>query len=393
MCTKSALLSGKFLLSVFAIGWFLWLVLYDPEKLAVTTGYVRVRSSALSLEQTGTNSTGIHFEKHLRLPNLENELTTTGFAGNTRVKTASGGDMPKSDLKGMFHVEGEPHSNRCTWNPKMDSSKIPVHNTGSESCLTLFKYILTDTVSSVLFLGDSTMSRTFSSTSEYKCSCQSILQTSRCDLIEKFGMKRASKWNPPILHKEGPLSFGKKHPFCTDCSGCPSSICVGANRTRKCIEESYISVEFAKDVEMQSDASNTTQETVALYLKKKPRTDLCIVAAGLHDMAIPGISDTQYGKNLKWYLNLLQPHCSRMIYIGQTSVMGDPRYKQTNPRIKAWNSITSALISNMNFTLFVDVYESSINGKHVDNTHMHAHYYRALKRMIFKYFHSNNQQR
>ena len=315
-------------------------------------------------------------------------------SNNQRLEASRGAtqNQKRSDTFGKFQLEGEIHSNRCTWGPRMDSSKTPIDKTGSDSCHTLFKHIMTKKVLSVLFLGDSTMSRTFSSTSEYKCGCQSMLQTSRCDLIEKFGMKRASKWKPPISNEEGPLSYGKKHPFCTDCSGCPSNICVGAKRTEKCIEENFISVEFAKDVEMQTGASGTTQETVALYLEKKPRTDLCIVAAGLHDMAIPGITDTQYGNNLRWYLSLLQPHCSRMIYIGQTSVMGDPRYKQTNPRIKTWNAISSALVSNISFAAFVDVFESSVRGKHVDNTHMHAHYYRALKRMIFGYFDSNNQR-
>ena len=145
MCTKSVLLSRLYLLSVFAIVWFLWLFLHDPEKLAGTTGHARVIPSSPNLKQTGFNFAGIHFETHLRSPNLENELTTTTFAGNTRVMAGSGGDVPRNDRTGIFQMEGEPRPNRCTWNPKMDSSKNPVPNTGSESCHSLFKYMITDT--------------------------------------------------------------------------------------------------------------------------------------------------------------------------------------------------------------------------------------------------------
>ncbi len=275
-------------------------------------------------------------------------------------------------------------SNSCTWIP--DITKKKTNAKVSIDCRLVFKSngILT-TASKMLFLGDSTVYRMFNSDSTSKCRCKSSISSGRCNLIKALGLTRATKWTAPSQN-EGPLHFGRKHPFCTDCSGCNMKLCVGPLKTPSCIQQNYIPIEFARDVEMQTKKSATTQEMLTEYLSKSPPSDVCVVSTGVHDMAIPHLSDHSYVENVKWYLKLLQPHCTKILLVGQTGVSGDPKYPQTNKRIQQWDSMISSMIRQFAFVVYISVFEGSKDAKHLDNTHMHPSFYKSLKKMIVGYF-------
>merc|ERR1719494_1417948 len=91
-------------------------------------------------------------------------------------------------------------------------------------------------------------------------------------------MKRALQWSPPSTTVEGPLKNGLENHFCSDCSGCRGFI-----YESPFMDIEYIPVEFAKDVEVQTDDTRTTQETVAKYLKSTTRETIVFVNTGLHD--------------------------------------------------------------------------------------------------------------
>ena len=117
----------------------------------------------------------------------------------------------------------------------------------------------------ILFLGDSTMGRLFQNMHRYG---GKVIKTKRCDWLENFGLKKSKKWIVPPKDA-GPVAYGLTDYWCTDCSGCYSSFYTDKGRTN-----SYIAVEFAKDVEMQSEVGNTTQESLVFFLKTQPKNDL-----------------------------------------------------------------------------------------------------------------------
>ena len=111
----------------------------------------------------------------------------------------------------------------------------------------------------ILFIGDSTMKRLYYHTLPEKNLTVDTI-TERCNWIENFGMTKSKIWNPP-LKTMGPVAYGLKNSWCTDCNGCQSQIHgLGLKYVEKNMTiYNYIAVEFAKDVEMQSELGNTTR--------------------------------------------------------------------------------------------------------------------------------------
>ena len=283
----------------------------------------------------------------------------------------------------------------CTWSPRIREKTVEKNSREDQpKCLKLLDGHIQDKVSKVLYLGDASMYQLFKAKSQnYNCACSHTVNASRCNLMEMLGLKRASHWKAPTIKESGPVAYGKEHPFCMDDSDCPSTICVDSIKKTECIEQNFLSVEFAKDVEMQTETTRTTQETVALYLKTQVRSDLCIVGPGFNDMAIVNILDVTYSKNLKWYLNILKPHCSKVLVLGQISVTEDPKYPQKNVRVKTWNRIAAEIIRRLDFAMYVDVFTASSAVNHVDRKRVHESFYDALKTMIFDYLIAHNNGR
>ena len=220
-----------------------------------------------------------------------------------------------------------------------------------------------------LFLGDSTMRRQFTSSNLDRhlvgepihfikkgrngtadpcwtsMDCEERT-ADRCEMAEVYGFEPAKEWKPPTFFPnfEGPVNYGSDHPFCSDCGGCETqflhcNINKSANRNdiKKCKQKKlayggYLKVEFARDVELQTEFYQTTQENTALYLKQhfnKPELvkewgkPICVILTGFHDMILliktSHFELSRYVENVEWYLNVMKPECSHIIWLSNTA--------------------------------------------------------------------------
>ena len=255
-----------------------------------------------------------------------------------------------------------------------DATRLPMHS---------FEY-------DVVFLGDSNMKRLVTRyIAMQKFSCQQNLN--RCDYDQYFlslqnTNRRNSSWIKPRYGIEGPVFYGLAHPGCSDCSGCNSIECTSLQSTSK-TKLSYIPIEFARDVMLQSTQHNfnSTQEVISEYLKHRP-AKWCVVNSGLHDMLIPGISDAQYIENVIYYLNNLK-NCFRITWLHTSSVgSGNSLFgPTTNTRIKSWNGL---LRKNDSFLKIVhsqiDLYNVSLKAKRDGPTHFGREYYDYIASILYK---------
>jgi hypothetical protein len=278
-----------------------------------------------------------------------------------------------------------------------------------------------------LFFGDSTMSKLFGrsplkrilvglSIKQINKACPmdficTMRQASKCDLNGVFGIpyRPDRQWYPPnYTLGEGPL-YGLENPYCNDCNGCKSQLAVctnsklSINKKRTCPDSTlktlyyggYISMEFARDVEIQSPNFGTSQENIALLFLNSTQwnQDLilrsfgpaaCVVGGGFHDMALPNITLSRYIDNVKWYLRLLHPTCGHFIWVANNAPAASTqhRYKQSFNRTLEWNTAVRYMLENTTDlrykSSFVDVFNASINAPHADNIHMNTTWYNAL---------------
>lgn len=193
-----------------------------------------------------------------------------------------------------------------------------------------------------------------------------IRHSNQCELYTAFGFDKAEKWRKPSFFPnfEGPVSYGYKHPYCSDCQGCDTAFlhCTsnngggdGVEKEEKndedidpfninfdfvdggdvvvCEEEKlayggYMMVEFAKDVELQTSLFTTTQENTAYFIHEHYNTPalvekfgkpICVVSTGFHDMTLL-VKSTHFGmerfvENVKWYLTKMQEVCSHIVWL------------------------------------------------------------------------------
>ena len=265
--------------------------------------------------------------------------------------------IERTEISNTYH--------QCDWSPN-DNKK----------CLVLVQNVVNNMQTRrILFLGDSTMIRLFKSIPHQE---KNIIKTGRCDWLTKFGMKKSTIWIPP--HKDaGPVLYGLKNNWCTDCSGCISHYYTG-----KGIANSYIAVEFAKDVEMQSELGKTTQESLVNFLKTQNKYELCVVNSGIHDQAIKGMSVQNYVSNVKSYLRLLSFVCPQIVWVETTYPKTD-KYLQKKGKTQEWNVAVNKMI-RLEFTeaYIIKVGEASKDWPHVDNVHLNATWYSELSR-LFKF--------
>jgi hypothetical protein len=227
----------------------------------------------------------------------------------------------------------------------------------------------------------------------------------RCHLNEAFHLTPRNEWVPPDLSLgEGPVKNGLIHQSCQDCKGCNStySLCKKnmAAAPSSCINSlaygGYFSVEFARDVELQTPQFNTTQENVAAFIEKQfnspsHKEDFggapnCVVSAGFHDMVIANITLPIYLSNVRWYLQLLKAQCTHIIWLQNTAplIQQKGNYSQTAQRTKIWNQgVYNMLVRSNNTELkhhltVMDVFEASQNYSHADNVHMAPAWYKEL---------------
>jgi hypothetical protein len=221
---------------------------------------------------------------------------------------------------------------------------------------------------------------------ENNCNCQ-FKTAPRCDMYDHFGLtKKVKAWKRPIKDLEGPIAYGLKSPHCQDCKGCQSVLVECERFPCNDTTISYMGVEFARDVEMQTEleGTQTTQESITRYLKNQQclgHPFVCIVNTGIHDMIVLKKDGKTFIKNLDWYLTMIQPCCKRLIWIQLSAVLDDPSRPQKNSIIKVWNTKVHKLLQGerfSNWTSIVDPYNASLFWPHMDNVHLNTSYYAAL---------------
>jgi hypothetical protein len=324
---------------------------------------------------------------------------------------------------GQFHPGSQKNTTQpfsCNWSPtakhkecvNLLSSRMKASVGGAEPSFRRW-----------LFFGDSTMSKVFVSplkkvllnkSINKACpkdfSCETLI-ADRCNLNEYFGVpyRPDRRWSlPNYTLGEGPVAFGLNNSYCNDCAGCVSRffVCTKLNNTRTnkiCPDSAlttlryggYISMEFARDVEIQSPHYGTSQENIALLFLNttKWNQDLirssfgptaCVIGAGIHDMILPNMTLSVFMHNVKWYLRLLHPTCGHFIWVANTAPRASTqhRYPQSFSRMLEWNAAIRHMLEStpdfMHKSSFLDVFEASISFLHKDNIHMDPSWYRAL---------------
>lgn len=122
-----------------------------------------------------------------------------------------------------------------------------------------------------------------------------VSQEDRCHSAQVYGLTEARTWKAPSLllvgnntnyQLEGPSSFGKTHPFCSDCNECRTQALVRTYQTIPALcplHGGYFAIEFARDVVMETSHYDTTQENVIHFLHQHymPReATICVVSTG-----------------------------------------------------------------------------------------------------------------
>ena len=258
--------------------------------------------------------------------------------------------------------------------------------------------------------GDSTMNRLYKWGSTYtnlvSTSRQQVLENTnlvsckvqdpsdRCHLNEQFGYDYPPEWVPPTLG-HGPILYGLENPYCQDCRGCyPSLLECSATKNQTALNEisrltdsekmeliygSFMGVEFAKDVELQTDQYATTQENVVAYVRNswnapelleiwQPPT--CLVNTGHHDVLLPNMTQQVYLDNVQWYLHLLADVCQSILWLATTAPQSDDFAQKINTT-KDWGTAVQRLIENDGVlqpkTLYINVFAASRTFPHRDN--------------------------
>lgn len=225
----------------------------------------------------------------------------------------------------------------------------------------------------------------------------------RCHLNEIFDLQYSNKWQLPNPKKfEGPLKFGFLNNYCSDSAGSESNFLDCQIRDLGLAEPhrkdpslcgrkrltygGYISIEFARDVEIQTPQFTTTQENVVAYLRASWNDfgspllqawglPICVINTGLHDSFIPGIRVEDFVKNVDWYLNLFQSQCAHFIWLSSTAPNDN---MEVEALVKTYDDAVKSLIRNSRnlrrMTSFINVFDSSKGWPH-DNTHMDDNWY------------------
>ena len=221
-------------------------------------------------------------------------------------------------------------------------------------------------------------------TSQYHHPALEMKHGGRCDLMEYYDLPRATNWLIPDLTREGPCAHGLQNHFCTDCSGCNAQRKGFLGEDGNIATYEYIPVEFARDREFQTNETSTSQATLAAYLKKTYKRDLCVVNSGIHDMLLNSISTEQYTTNVLEYLQHIERHCARIIWILTNAVKGDERYAQNNDILFKFNENIRENCQQIDSkVLIVDIWNMSFpETLHADNIHMQKPYYQELANLI-----------
>jgi hypothetical protein len=217
----------------------------------------------------------------------------------------------------------------------------------------------------------------------------------------------SSGWVVPDFDRgEGPVKFGYSNPYCTDCDGCDTKLLTCSlwkSDDAPCSDEAastnggnytcgYLSVEFARDVELQTDQYKTTQENLlSVYIAEHWNAPiemieefgrpLSVVSAGHHVIWLPNITKEIYLENIHWYLGILSQQCDFILWVANNA-LDDDKFVETRSQTFEWNmAVQDLLLANREFrrkSFFLDAFNDSLEYPHGDNVHMEYPWYAAL---------------
>ncbi|CAB9504456.1 expressed unknown protein [Seminavis robusta] len=309
-----------------------------------------------------------------------------------------------------------------------------------------------------LFLRSTTLKKKLSTAKQIQAHyyCPSVLMChnrthQRCHLNQAYMYPplHSDQWNPPnYTLGEGPI-WARNHPNCQDVSRIfsefvlcqrrqyvPTSQCNNNNNNNNNLlwtqnennkqllyYGGFFSIDFARDVEVQTHKYGTSQENLVAFLQDHYMADpwiretfggppVCIISLGSHDMGIPNIALKTFLVNAEWFLSLLLipgflddkqkkadtaldnktlfPVCSHVILLHNTAPLqkndtSNSLYhsKNTVERTRAWNRATEDLVQNSKILpkhrmTIVDVFAASKRYPHRDNMHLKSSWYNAL---------------
>ena len=283
----------------------------------------------------------------------------------------------------------------CLWSPN-----------SSHACLNLLNHRLPPKPQRRhwFFFGDSTMGRLWmypgigklllQSPKETCKGCYSTTAPTRCQSNAALGLsiKKNWSWVPPDPILEGPkLLFARESPHCLECSSCRSSYLRCASPCPRPYG-GYLSMDFARDVKLQSQEHNTTQENLLLFLQQwivtENATDhhpICVINVGIHDISL-NVTDKTFFKNILWMFQLFQSVCGHIVWIHTTAPQTESKNQKT-PRFQVWNDGVLRLLEQGPDTLrqkasVIDVFEASKKYPHADNVHLQREWYVDLGKLF-----------
>eukprot|EP00624_Nannochloropsis_granulata_P001092 evm.model.NODE_14895_length_20464_cov_20.899530.3 len=206
--------------------------------------------------------------------------------------------------------------------------------------------------------------------------------------MKYYGSRRAKEWiRPNATRGEGPIAYGLHNPFCTDCGGCGSTLQAVLGKDGKEMEKSYeyISVEFARDREQQTESTKTSQETLGAYLNKTDVRELCVIGTGLHDVIL-NITSQQYTSNVLEFFVIVEPLCKQVVWLQTTATRNDLGRPQENRKLLQLNEAMLRLCPRLGPDfLILDLWNMSLPREvHVDNVHGTPEFYRELGGMFLE---------
>lgn len=180
---------------------------------------------------------------------------------------------------------------------------------------------------------------------------------------------------------EGPTGLGKERPYCMDCTNCWNVKMESGENNDLSVE--YLVMEYARDVSIPSRVTKTTQETALFYMSHNPPS-VCIAHAGLHDAAIPQITQELYLHNVDKYLGLLQRTCDYVIWISLHAVVESDDVTQSNCKLQQWKNAFMGLVDMRNYAnvYVVDIWDKSFHTDFQTPTCLGKKFYASLARLF-----------
>lgn len=159
-----------------------------------------------------------------------------------------------------------------------------------------------------------------------------------------------------------------------------------------------MTMEFARDREIQTPIFQTTQENIAHYLKHEFNSidlvrqwgkPICVVGTGNHDVLLDGITTKDFTSNVHFLLHNLKHVCSHMVWLGNTCNGRESKFPQTMKQMKVWDSAVKEMIEAepdlMVMMTFVEVFDASLTFSHSDFIHMSNAWYEELGKFFLNF--------